>query len=116
MAGPIAALMEPGEDVQLRPIATFRNVVSGQEYQAGAYLTDRAFYVVDEQTKQPISRTSIADLSRAEMVNGWVSLTFRPDGEGLIGAIFKITPRRTAEMFVASLIASRKTMDVTAES
>lgn len=86
MAGPIAAFMEPGENVKLRPIATFRNVVSGQEYRAGAHLTDRAFYVVDEQSQQPISRTLIADLSRAEIVNGWVNLTFRPDGEDPIGA------------------------------
>ncbi len=93
----------------MRPIATFMHANCGGEYRAGAYLTNLAFYVVDEAAKRPIGRMPIATLINVERRADWVQLTFEAeDGGPPFASIFKIKPRTAADILLNYLFKDYK--------
>lgn len=111
MAGPLAGYLRQGEEVRVRPIATFMHANSGQEYRAGAYLTNLALYVVNESTDQPVATMPIVQLLEVQRRGDWLRLTFEPPDDGPpIVSILKVTPSTTADIFLNYMLKDYETL------
>lgn len=104
MTAPIAAHLEPGEHVDMRPTATVE--FQGQRATCSLYLTDRAIYMVVADT-DVVSRILIPNVVAIPADPPTFALKWVDPSDGSFdGMLVTIMPAMTAALFVVKVRAA----------